>query len=490
MAELHHGATLTPGKVDLITAWIGRQRWYASSTARPVLRRIAAFRFDDPAGRVGIETILLADDSGHTPVLYQVPLTYRDAPLPGGDHALVGVSEHSVLGTRWVYDAPHDPAYAAALLSSVLGDTRASSSQLSNSPETTVIGHRHPRWRHGGTVVESCVMSGEQSNTSIVMAVRLADGGQQSLIGKVFRLIQAGTNPDIEVQGVLASAGCDRVPAAVGHLSWQWPVDEERRASAAGNLTDTGDLAFISEFLTGSEDAWEAATRAVGAGEDFTTQAGEIGRATAAVHATLARALPTAPAQRHTVHLLVHQMRHRQVLAMGEVPALAEYEGAIGAIYDAAERANWPAMQRIHGDFHLAQVLSSPSRGWVLVDFEGEPLRSLAQRREPDQWLRDVAGMLRSFDYAGGAHEQAEPNTSARAWVSACQRAFLDGYAEQSGQDPRSMQPLLRAFEVDKMLYEVVYDARHRPTWLPIPLSAISRALSPSAEHPAKENPQ
>ena len=118
-----------------------------------------------------------------------------------------------------------------------------------------------------------------------------------------------------------------------------------------------------------------------------------------------------------------------------------------------------------------------PDRGWVLLDFEGEPLRPLVERARPDLTVRDIAGMLRSFDYAAGSWEQAHPGGSAREWAEAAQEAFLDGYAGAAGRDPREDAALLAAFQLDKALYEVVYEARNRPTWLTIPTDAVVRLL-------------
>lgn len=119
MALLHH-ADLTPGKLELLTAWLPGRAWFSGAGA---VERVAACRFDDPAGEVGIETMMVR--AGNGPVLH-VPLTYRGAPLAGGDAFLIGTTEHSVLGTRWVYDACGDPVYVAALAHAVLtGGTQA-----------------------------------------------------------------------------------------------------------------------------------------------------------------------------------------------------------------------------------------------------------------------------------------------------------------------------------------------------------------------------
>lgn len=470
MAELHHDATITPSKQDLVAGWIGRQRWYAAKGRTPSIRRVRSFRFDDPAGVVGVETMLVLDSAGDDPVLYQVPLTYRDAPLEGADEALVGITQHSVLGTRWVYDGPHDPVYAALLLAAMQGRARVTSATESDTFDDSVRGVRHPTWVAVAEFVGSHVLRGEQSNTSVVIDARLADGSVKPLICKVFRTLQAGANPDVELQGALVEAGCRRVPAVVGHLTGAWP--------AGDGDPQEGDLAIGQEFLPGVEDAWRVARRAVAEGAEFTERAHELGAATAEVHHVLAEALGSCPTRPADARATVAQMRARRDAALAEVPALAAYGVAVEAVLAATEGASWPALQRIHGDYHLGQVLRSPERGWVLLDFEGEPLRPLAERRQPDHWLRDLAGMLRSFDYAGGAHEHAVHGASARAWVEDCRAAFLDGYAATAGDDPRSHGSLLTAFELDKAFYEVVYEARNRPTWMSIPLTAIERLLA------------
>jgi predicted trehalose synthase len=175
------------------------------------------------------------------------------------------------------------------------------------------------------------------------------------------------------------------------------------------------------------------------------------------------------------VAALTASMRARHAAAVSEVPALVEHDAMVQASIEAVTSARWPALQRIHGDYHLGQVLDVPGRGWVLVDFEGEPLRPLAERTQPDLALRDVAGMLRSFDYVAGSWEQEHPGRSAAPWATRARTAFLDGYASSAGRDPREDGVLLDALELDKALYEVVYEARNRPTWLSIPTAAIAQ---------------
>nr|WP_206070620.1 aminoglycoside phosphotransferase [Knoellia sp. DB2414S] len=471
VAEIHTGATLSPGKKELVEAWLGRQRWYAAKGSVPRVRRVWSWRLDDPAGHVGIETMLVLDESEAVPVLYQVPLTYRGAPLEGGDSALVGITEHSVLGRRWVYDAPHDPVYAAQLLALVLGRVGAVSGSESDKGEPAVVAGPHASWHGDVTLRGSRVLSGEQSNTSIIFDCVDSTGESKPLICKVFRMLQPGENPDITLQGALSEAGSTRVPGMVGTVAATWPSPFVEGDTAQGHL------AFAQEFFPGTEDAWRVALKAIAAGDDFTEPARDLGAATAEVHALLRTVLPTEPVTVEAIADVVAGMRGRYVAAASEVPALAAYEHQIAAVFDRAVNANWPALQRIHGDYHLGQVLQVSGRGWVLLDFEGEPLRPLAERSRPDLAVRDVAGMLRSFDYAGGSWEHSHPGRSARDWVAAAQTAFLDGYAASADDDPRANSALLIAFQLDKALYEVVYEARNRPTWLSIPTAAVARLL-------------
>ena len=463
-------ATLTPPFAEFLPAWVAEQRWYPGKGRRPTLRRVGGLRLQDPQGEVGIEVHLVAEDTAAGTSIYQLPFTYRARPLPGGEHALVAHTRHSLLGDRWVYDGPHDPAYTQALLRLVLEEGTVDSDW--GAEGGTATGHRQPGTTVG-RMAASRVLRGEQSNTSIVFDMVDEHGEPATpLICKVFRALQDGENPDVVVQSALASAGSDLVPRPVGHLSGEWPDTRTTTGMAHGHL------AFAQEFLPGVEDAWRVALEAVAAVEDFSDRARTLGVATAQVHATLARALPTREAGADDVAEVVAGMRARLVAATNEAPAIAAFDKDIARLFIAAAEAQWPVLQRIHGDYHLGQVLDVPGRGWVLLDFEGEPMRPLAERTRPDLALRDVAGMLRSFDYAAGSWEQAHPGRSAAPWAAAAREAFLDGYAQASGRDPRADAALLEALEVDKALYEVVYEARNRPTWLTIPTTAIARLVN------------
>jgi maltokinase len=466
---------LPPRFLELLPAWVVQQRWYAGKGRVPALRRIGGLLLEDPAGEVDIEIHLMLDGSGRTCTIYQVPLTYRRARLAGADHALVAIVEDGHdgrQGTRFIYDAPHDPVFATALLRLILDEGTASSDGSTGSEDSGgshIDGHRITTDDLAG-VLASHVLRGEQSNTSVVLDLVDSLGAPSNpLICKLFRVLHHGQNPDVVVQSALATAGSARVPRSVGHVSGRWPD-----AGAPDGMA-RGHLAFAQEFLPGVEDAWRVALAAVASGTDFSEQARSLGQATAQVHETLAQVMGTRDATDSDVVALTRSMRARHASAVSEVPALAEYDSMVQASIEQVSSARWPALQRIHGDYHLGQVLDVPDRGWVLVDFEGEPLRPLAERGQPDLALRDVAGMLRSFDYVAGSWEQTHPGRSAAPWATRARTAFLDGYTQSAGHDPRQDAVLLDALELDKALYEVVYEARNRPLWLSIPTTAIAR---------------
>ncbi len=469
MAIVHKGASLVPTKTELVAPWMTAQRWYAGKGHVPDLRRVGGFRFEDPEGRVGMETLLLVDDAASPPVVYQVPLTYREAPLDGAEHALIGTMEHSVLGTRWVYDGPHDPAYVSGLVSTILTTGLSDEAQASVGSNTVARGSS--TGRAAGHVTSAAVLTGEQSNTSIIARMETPDGGlAEPLIVKVFRTLQHGDNPDVVVQSALTLAGSDRVPMALGDLSGGWD-------SPTGTGPESGHLAFAQEFIPGVEDAWRVALVAASTGAEFTERARDLGVVTAQIHVALAEALGTEDASDAARDRVLQSMRERYAAAVALVPELGSREADVSRVLDTLSHVSWPRLQRVHGDYHLGQVLDVPERGWVALDFEGEPLRPLAERVLPDVPARDIAGMLRSFDYAAGSVRLADPEVDASGWATAARDAFLDGYAAVAGPADADTTTLVRALELDKALYEVVYEARNRPTWLPIPLDAIDRLL-------------
>ncbi|MGO1545584.1 MAG: maltokinase N-terminal cap-like domain-containing protein [Gulosibacter sp.] len=474
----------------LLGNWLPQQRWYVGGSGEPQLELLGSYELEPAAEDPGLRliTVALVRDSARQPApLYQVPLVIREVDAQVDALGFIGpVKEHGDRAA--LVDGPHDQAFARALVKLIAEEAEASGAPgPDGNPRVRVFGQPMPGAK-AGKFVTSRVLSGEQSNTSIICELQ-DDSGEAGvpLIVKLFRTLHAGDNPDVTLQTALAATGSLNVPPTFGQVSAVWPDAQSEHANAEGQVA--GHLAFAQEFFVGVEDAWRVALRAAEGGEDFTPLARSLGEATAQVHATLRRVMPTLEPDQHDIDLATQQMWRRYEIAVEEVPELSEYATRVERVYALASDAKWPTLQRIHGDYHLGQVLAVPDRGWVLLDFEGEPLRSLDARNAPDVPARDVAGLLRSFDYVAGSLSLQAEHEVARDWADAARAAFLEGYASESAKEdadtmstvsPVDHERVLAAYELDKAIYETIYEARHRPSWLPIPVKAVQRILGNS----------
>ncbi|MFJ8028886.1 maltokinase [Streptomyces sp. NPDC096311] len=463
----------------LLREWLPRQRWFAGK-GRPVtgFSLVTANELLPVTAQLGLLHLLVRAHQPLTPAqgagtqpgdCYQLLIGVREALPPHLAPALIGHVEEGPLAGHTVYEALHDPRPADVLLEALRTRARIGELRFERDRRQEIRGDLIPR-----------LITAEQSNSSLVFG--------DTFILKLLRRIVPGVNPDLELPLTLAREGCPRVPAPTAWMAAD--LDEE-----------TYVLGVLQPYVQGAVDGWELALSELAkqsepaedgcrGGEDFTGEARALGRATAEVHTALARALPTVTLGHVQMELLVGGMTERLAAAAQAVPALRPYAAGLRTAFEAladlaTEGQTWTA-QRIHGDLHLGQCLRAPSGEWSLIDFEGEPSKPLAERRMPQPPLRDIAGMLRSFDYAAHAVPGAPGSARAGAvpampdWTDLCRAAYCAGYAEVAGRDPRADPVLLRAYETDKAIYEVLYEARHRPDWLPVPMAAIRRlAASP-----------
>ncbi|MEX0428794.1 phosphotransferase [Nocardioides sp. DS6] len=400
--------------------------------------------------------------------LYQVPLSFYAHPEGRLDHAFIGWWEDPAYGWVHAYDALHDREAMACWLRSF-----ARAAEGPGDPASPLVFHRLPG--HDLDVeAHSTLFSGEQSNSSVAF-------GEDSLM-KVFRKVTPGLNPDIRIHEVLTNAGSEHVAPLYGWLDTAAPGDDEGA---------TMQLAMLQKFLRTATDGWDLALASVrtllaepeqhatDSGGDFAGESTRLGEALAEVHRTLAEHFGTQTRGPEATAALARAMTSRLDDALAVVPQLAEHADALRASFAQVAALPEITVQTIHGDLHLGQTLRT-SVGWKIVDFEGEPAKPLAERLEPDSRWRDVAGMLRSFDYAPHAvlhglnagEEEEQLRLRAVEWANRNRNFFVVAYAEELTPDERT---LLQAYVADKAVYECVYESRNRPAWLEIPLAAIAR---------------
>jgi maltokinase len=441
------GETLAP----LLGGFLARQRWYAGSEppAEVAVTSLDA-RGGDPLMVWLLVDALMADGGRAT---YQIVLGARPAPC---DREFLQGKARVTLGEvgGWIYyDALVDPDLALVVLEKVAPDESAA-------------------------VARPLVV--EQSNTSVVYDERL--------ILKLFRRVHPEPNPDVEVTKLLGERGFPHVVPQLAELSYEG-----------------ADLAVVRQYLLGSTDAWELAHTSLRdllntrvppeeAGGDFGPEALTLGDVTARLHLAMAEVFGTEPGSsaEWLAGFQAQLERLPDVAAAAAVPMSSVVDvGAVEAALAALADVSDPGIAtRIHGDLHLAQMLLADA-GWFVLDFEGEPVRPVAERVRASSPLRDVAGMVRSFHYAArtglaerGRDVDAELVELATQWESRARDEFWRGYQSVEGIDQLLPAPipdrvsLLRAFELDKAVYEIIYELSHRPDWVDIPASAVRRTLA------------
>jgi maltokinase len=498
---------------DALATWLGNQRWFAGKGQ--ALRDLAIVADTElVSGDPELRHLIVAVSHNTAVDYYQVLIGLRRRLPARLKHVRIGPSGDG----RQVYDALHDADLTRPLLTGIADDAEIGSLRMRTIPGASF-----------GTGRDSLVLGSEQSNTSLVY-------GEESIL-KVFRRLSPGPNPDLEVTTALHRLGSPQVAEPLGWIEtrlegaptslailsrylrlatdgWTLAATSVRDLYAAvgeANASTGDNHAQSPESLPSAAGgqrgvrgvvpprdkpgrgpdkiasfAIRPAARPSGAqpsaadvGGDFAGEARRLGIATAQVHSDLAAAFGTDELGKDALGELTERMYRKLDLAVAAVPELSKHIDMISDAYSELAKLSGPCpVQRVHGDYHLGQVLRTET-GWVVLDFEGEPATPLAQRRARSSPLRDVAGMLRSFDYAArhqliGHPGQAALSDAARDWVRRNASAFCVGYAEAGGLDPVANQVLLRALQLDKAVYEVLYEARHRPSWLPIPLDSLA----------------
>jgi maltokinase len=434
---------------DGLAAFLDHARWFGGKGSPYAVTGVDVLTVlnHDPL----VELWLVHVDENGSASSYHLPVEHRGWPEDRLSHAFIGQD-----GSTWLYDALHERDLTHLWLEFLDGSRTAEGVRVHRTGTAPLPAEPSGR-----------AMTAEQSNTSLVFGT--------SLILKVFRTAQPGINPDVEVHAALARAGSPHVAQPFGWIE-----------------SDTGVIAFAQEFLSGGAEGWELATSSVRdliregdlyakeVGGDFAGEAYRLGVATAEVHAALRSSLPTDTWDSAELHRRSEFLTARLTAALDAAPALRPFADRVIGVYAELGTLTDPVpVQRIHGDLHLGQTMRVTS-GWKILDFEGEPAKPLAERRALDSPLRDVAGMLRSFDYAARypmVDAPPDPQAAYRAgeWAARNRDAFCDGYAKAAGGDPREQDVLLRAYEADKVVYEVAYESRMRPHWVSIPMSALER---------------
>lgn len=440
-----------PAMVPALGQWLPRQRWYSGQVEPDSItildQEIRGDRFP-----VLVRLLVEADDR-----IYQVLIGVRgrdERPdfLRGQDQAVIAdITTHQ--GDALAYDAVYDPELALVILDAVAPHETAERARL---------------------------MGAEQSNSSIVYDERL--------ILKLFRRIQRGHNPEVEITTALTGQGFHCLAEALA----TYRVGEF-------------DLAILQPFLAGAVEGWALALTSLRdlfglhdtqsipiinldepppgppdpgqAGGDFAGEATRLGAMTGGMHVALADAFGRHPADpKEWASAIAAQVDELE-------PGDLDREGA-QAILDELVELDAGASIRVHGDYHLGQVLRT-DHGWFVLDFEGEPARPIEDRRRPSSPLKDVAGMLRSLHYASAVarteRDEYALEDLAAAWENRNRQAFLRGYLQATAEgnilpeDPESVAVVLAAFELEKAVYELGYERAFRPDWAHIPLAALRR---------------
>jgi maltokinase len=453
-----------PGE-DELREFVTAQRWFGSKS-----REVAHFRLletipltDRPLGLAVLEVEFLPG----THELYQLPIGAR----PDGEWSdgVICTNEGMV-----IYDAMTDPDLAHEVVRLIAENQDVETGQ--GIAEFRSLGDGL------GEIETVRPMGAEQSNSSVVLDERL--------VLKAYRRLGAGPNPELEILRFLTERDFPHIAALRG---WY---------GHTGRLIDAT-LGIVQDFLKGATDGWDLALADLR--EDpsrFVARARALGEVTGRLHMALgsepqdpafapedtsaeALGLLTATVDEEIERVFVDLPHDRDLLA----PIAGRGQEVRDKLRMLTQVGSAGRVIRHHGDFHLGQVMHTTDDDWVVLDFEGEPARTLVERRRKRSPLRDVAGMLRSFAYAATASELLHDAPAPEGWETSVRTAYLDGYLEETDQSllppgRAAVERLLAVFELEKAVYELRYELDNRPDWVKIPVAGIARLLEPETTEP------
>lgn len=506
-------AGLAELKDAALLGYLKRQRWFGLKGTAESARVVDVVPLPWDEFRLGVAIVEVKTAS--TSALFQLPLALRriePAMLQTAGSSFVVARVETSEGEGTLVDATLDPVFQKQLGATFLNPARFGSPS-GGTWSIERVGKAAVAFR---PEAEITVGSAEQSNSALIF-------DRQAFL-KLFRKIESGVHPDVEMTRFLTvDAGFPHVPTLFGTISYS--VVPSPSTSLGARDLPPAVCGMMQEYLAGSRDAWAHVLDAAKKNPESTSRDIEkLGVITREMHDCLsgdaANAAGSAFAPLATEAVDVERWAQKTKETIREAVALLEKQRAAGKL--AKDRAaegeviarrrdhylSWVeeiadvigsdggSRIRTHGDYHLGQVLRTKSDSFVIIDFEGEPTRPLAERREKTSPLRDVAGMLRSISYAAATIVKGEPNEKSdkRAvaerelvggrWERDARAAFLRGYTgtmkDERGllpSDPKRFEALLSLFETEKVFYELAYELNHRPGWEWIPMRGISRLL-------------
>jgi maltose alpha-D-glucosyltransferase/alpha-amylase len=511
---------------QLLPAYLAQQRWFGGKS-RPIAgaRLVSSTKMPSTDAVLTAIEVTYRNEPRETAEMYQLPLAVAsgskaDELRAHSPRSIVAADETAPLA-RVLYDASVDESFRIALLKMIAGGEEPAG----RGEENALVGERSSTLDTQALLATgSRVGSAEQSNTSIIF-------GDLAIL-KLFRRLSPGKNPEVEITRFLTeTAHFQNIPAYLGDLQresdggtvavlqafaahegdgWAWTLEELARyyqevagcpaPSSVGSPAAFGSSAEIVPDAREHAGLYLDAAHLLGrrtaelhlalatpgsdaafipeaySGEDLAMERERIEQQVTAALATLERTLATS--EQEISSDTAQEARDLLQQRGGLKNLLAGVNG---------DPSQFGQRIRIHGDYHLGQLLRAKN-DFLIVDFEGEPARSLEERRRKQSPLRDVAGMLRSFSYAANAalsrqsQRSQEHDSTVRLWARLWERSasaeFLRGYRETMGSSELlpaadKAEVFLRALLLEKACYELAYELNNRPAWMHIPLAGV-----------------